>query len=164
MLLISLVCIPLLLLGSTLLPCGLFHRFDNKNTIDTIEASACLMGVSSWTSSIGQCTWYHTAKLRWQNCNGQQSWFISSLSLLFCLLLPWLQPGQHEASSRPMAASSGFRCSPGHAILGDVVCIAPLHRHGHCNGQQRRYIFLLSPPLLFDQIMAKRPCYGPFLN
>jgi hypothetical protein len=65
--------------------------------IDAIEASACLMGVSSWTSSIGQCTWYHTAKLRWPNCNGQQSWFISSLSLLFCLLLPWLQPGQHGA-------------------------------------------------------------------
>jgi hypothetical protein len=33
-----------------------------------------------------------------------------------------------------MAASSGFRCSPGHAASGDVACIASTPPHGHRNG------------------------------
>ncbi len=32
---------------------------------------------------------------------------------------------------RPMAASSGFRLSPGHAALGDALRIALARRHGH---------------------------------
>jgi hypothetical protein len=54
--------------------------------------------------------------------------------------------------------------SPGHAALGDHVCIAPSHRHGYQNGQQKWYICLMLPPFAFDSsfIIAKRPCYGPF--
>ncbi len=40
------------------------------------------------------------------------------------------------ASSRLMVASSGFRCSPGHAASGDATCIASMPPHGHGNGQQ----------------------------
>ena len=77
--------------------------------------------------------------------NGQQS---------FCLLSPWRPPRQYGASSRPMVAFSGFYESHGP--------LPPLHGHGYQNGQQRRYICSLSPLLLFDQHIAKRPCYGPF--
>ena len=61
-----------------------------------------------------------------------------------------------------MLGFSGFYESPGPHPLGNVHGIAPLHRHGYQNGQQWRYICLLSPPLLFDQKIAKRLCYGPF--
>ena len=61
-----------------------------------------------------------------------------------------------------MAAFSGFYESPGPPPSGDACGIAPSHRHANKNGQQRRYIGLLSPPLSFDQNIAKRPCYGPF--
>jgi hypothetical protein len=61
-----------------------------------------------------------------------------------------------------MAAFSGFLYSPGHAALGNAICIAPLHCHGYQNGQQRRYICSLSLPHLFDQNVAKRPYYDPF--
>ena len=37
----------------------------------------------------------------------------------FCLLSPWRPPGRYGVSSCPMAASSGFWWSPGHAALGD---------------------------------------------
>jgi hypothetical protein len=47
------------------------------------------------------------------------------LLLLFCLLLPLRPLGGYAASSRPMAASSGFRSSPGHAALEDAICVAP---------------------------------------
>jgi hypothetical protein len=61
-----------------------------------------------------------------------------------------------------MAALSGFYDIPGPPLSGNAAVIAPLHRHGYQNGQQRRYICLLSPPLLFDQNIAKRLCYVPF--
>jgi hypothetical protein len=61
-----------------------------------------------------------------------------------------------------MVAFSGFYKSPGPPSSGDTRSIAPLHRNGYQNSQQRRYICSLSPPLLFDQNEAKRPCYGPF--
>ncbi len=47
------------------------------------------------------------------------------LLLLFCLLLPLRLLGGYVASSRLMAASSGFRSSPGHAALGGAICVAP---------------------------------------
>jgi hypothetical protein len=61
---------------------------------------------------------------------------------LYVCLLPWRPLGQYVASSCPMAASSGFRSSPGHATLalGDAVCIAPAHRRGHQNGWWTRCI------------------------
>jgi hypothetical protein len=52
----------------------------------------------------------------------------------FHLLLLWRLLGQYGASSRPMVASSGFPGSPGHAVLGDAVCIALAHRCGHRSG------------------------------
>ncbi len=85
--------------------------------------------------------------------NGQQSWSI--FPLLFCLLLAWQPLGQYRASSCPMAASSGFRSSPGHAKLGNAICIAPLHRHGHQNGQQRSNILMPSSILSSTITVAK---------
>jgi hypothetical protein len=64
---------------------------------------------------------------------------------LFCLLLAWWLLGQYGASSCPMAASSDFQSSPGHAASGNAICIAPVHCHGHQNGQQWRNILM---PLL----------------
>jgi hypothetical protein len=59
--------------------------------------------------------------------------------LLFVCLLPWRLLEQYGTSSCPMAASRGFWYSPGHAVLGNALCIAPTHRHGYRNGQQRRW-------------------------
>ena len=49
-----------------------------------------------------------------------------------------------------MAAFSGFYESPGPPPSGNVRGITPFHRHDYPNGQQRRYIHLPSPPLLFE--------------
>ncbi len=54
--------------------------------------------------------------------------------------LPWRPLGQYVASSCPMAASSGFQSSLGHAALGNNICIAPVHCRGHQNGRQTRCI------------------------
>ena len=75
---------------------------------------------------------------------------------------PWRPPGQYGASICPMAMFSGFNESPGPPLLCDACGIVPLHHHGFRNGQQQRYVCLLSPPLSFDQNIAKRPCYGSF--
>ncbi len=90
--------------------------------------------------------------------NGQQIWsiFLSS----FCLLLPWRSLGRYGVSSCLMAASNGFRGSPGHAALGDAVCITPAHHHGHWNGQWQRCTCSSLLPFLW-QYIAIRPCYGP---
>jgi hypothetical protein len=53
-----------------------------------------------------------------------------------------------------MAASSGFRCSPGHAESGDAACIASTPHHGHQHGPQRRGI-RLPPPISLGIIVAK---------
>ncbi len=83
---------------------------------------------------------------------GQQSWSI--LLLLFCFLLPWQPLGQYGASSYPMAASSGFRGSPGHAASGNAVCIAPKCSHGHQNDLQQWCIRVLPPLFLLTIILA----------
>jgi hypothetical protein len=71
--------------------------------------------------------------------------------LLFCLLLTWRPLEQYGASSHPMAASSGFLYSSGHAAfaLGDAACIASMCQYGHQIGMQQRYICLLPSPFLF---------------
>jgi len=61
-----------------------------------------------------------------------------------------------------MAAFSGFYKSPGPPPLVDARGIAPLHYHCHRNGPQRRYICSPPLPILIDQNIGKRPCYGPF--
>ncbi len=93
----------------------------------------------SWNSSIGQCVWYCTGALpRPSKWPSKLAHFLSSC----CLLLPWQPLGQYGVISHPMAASSGFPNSPGHAPLGNAICIAPVHRHGHQNGQQLRNILM----------------------
>ncbi len=75
--------------------------------------------------------------------------------LLFVCLLPWQPLGRCVASSCPMAASSGFRSSPGHAASGDAVCIAPTHCCGHQNGWQTRCIHSSSSILSSTITVAK---------
>jgi hypothetical protein len=79
--------------------------------------------------------------------NGQSFRYI--FSLLFHLLLPWRLLGQYRASSHPMAASSGFQSSPGHAASGNAICIAPAHCCGHQNSQRMRCICLSLLPCLY---------------
>jgi hypothetical protein len=81
---------------------------------------------------------------------------------LFCLLLLWRPPGQYGAIICPMAAFSGFYKSSRPPPSVNARGIAPSHCRGYRNGQRRRYIRSLSPPLSFDQNVAKRPCYGSF--
>jgi hypothetical protein len=71
------------------------------------------------------------------------------------LLLPWRPLGHYGASSLPMAESSGFQGSPGHAVLGNAVCIAPMYSHGHRNGLQWRCICFLLPLILITVIVAE---------
>jgi len=54
-----------------------------------------------------------------------------------------------------MAASSGFRCSPGHATSGNAACIAATPHHGHQHGPQRRGIRSPPPPISLGIIAAK---------
>jgi hypothetical protein len=105
-----------------------------------------------WTSSIGQCAQYCTsAPPRSSKWPAKLVHFL----LLFCLLLPWQPLGQYGASICLMAASSGSRSSPGHAALSNVICIAPAHRRGHQNGQQRSGICLLLLLFCLTLLVAK---------
>ena len=74
---------------------------------------------------------------------------------MFCLLSPWRPPRRYGASSCSMAASSGFRCSPGHDASGDAACIASTLSHGHQNEQRRRCIRSSPPPFSLGVIIAK---------
>jgi hypothetical protein len=85
--------------------------------------------------------------------NGHQSGYINTS--LFCLLSPWWPPRRYGASSRPMAASSGFQCSPRHAASGDAAFVASTPHRGHHNGLQRRGICSLPPPISLGIIIAK---------
>ena len=102
----------------------------------------------------GCCTRYSTAALRWPS-KWLSKWVHITLLLLFCLLLPWRLPKWYRASSRPMVASSGFQCGPGHAALGNAACTASTPPHGHRNGQRQRCILLLLPPFSLGVIIAK---------
>jgi hypothetical protein len=75
--------------------------------------------------------------------------------LCFGLLSPWRPPGRYWASSHLMAASSGFRNSPGHAASGDATIIASTPPHGHRNCLQQRCVCSSLPPFLLDRIVAK---------
>ena len=80
---------------------------------------------------------------------------VGAYYILYCLLSPWRPLGQYGVSSRPMAASSGFWCSPGHAALGNATCIASTPPHGHQNGLRRRCIRSPPPPFSLGVIIAK---------
>jgi len=124
--------------------------------IGAIRASACPMAVfSGFYESPGpppSGAQYRTTTLQWPSARPSK-WvhFASS----FCHLLPWRPPGRYWASSRPMAASSNFQCSPGHAASGNAACIASTPPHGHWNGLQLRWICSLPPPFSFGIIVAK---------
>ena len=77
------------------------------------------------------------------------------ITSLYCLLSPWRLPGRYGVSSCPMAASSGFRSSPGHAALGDAAWTASMPLHRHRNGLQRRCIHSSPPAFLLGIIIAK---------
>ena len=99
----------------------------------------------------GYCTSGNSGEICWQQTSAiYQAFFLSS----FCLLLPWQLLGRYGVSSCPMAASSGFQSSSGHAASGNTVCIAPAHRRGHQNGWRMRCICSLPPPFLFAVIVA----------
>jgi hypothetical protein len=76
----------------------------------------------------------------------------------FCIVVlfavTWLPPGQCGASSRPMAAFSGFYESPGPPLSDDALCIASMCPHGHQNGPERRYICSMPPSFLIAVIIA----------
>jgi hypothetical protein len=55
----------------------------------------------------------------------------------------------------PMAASSGFRGSLGHAALVDAICVAPAHLQGLQNKLQWRYISMSSLILSLTITIAK---------
>ena len=93
-----------------------------------------------------------TTALRWP-LKRPSKW--AHITSLYCLLLPWRQQRRYGVSSRPMAASSGFRSSPGHAALGDAACIASTPPHGHQNGLQQRCIHSSPPPFSLGIIIAK---------
>ncbi len=66
----------------------------------------------------------------------------------------WGNMEQVVARWQPMAASSGFWSSRGHAASGNAVCIAPAHCRGHQNGRRMRCICSLPPPFLFAVIVT----------
>jgi hypothetical protein len=86
------------------------------------------------------------------------------ITSLYCLLSPWRPLGWYGVSSRPMAASSGFRSIPGHAALGDAACIASTPPHGHQNGLRLRCICSSPPPFSHGVIIAKDHVMVHFLN
>jgi hypothetical protein len=77
------------------------------------------------------------------------------LLIVVCLPVALVAAGRYGANSRPMAASSGFQSSPGHAALGDAVLIALVHRRGHQNGRWMRYICSSLPTFSLTLFIAK---------
>jgi hypothetical protein len=93
----------------------------------------------------------HTKMCRDQNCVGPTGAFRSKVPTFGCrgdmsptcrrLSQPrshWWPPGGYNMNTHPMAASSEFQGSHGHAALGDAACIASTPPHGHRNGLQWR--------------------------
>jgi hypothetical protein len=87
--------------------------------------------------------------------NGHQSGYMIHRCFVCCRPGGRQPPRRYGASSRPMAASSGFWCSPGHAASGDAACIASKPHHGHQHGPQRMGISLPPPPIPLGIIVAK---------
>jgi hypothetical protein len=78
--------------------------------------------------------------------------FVNCCLFAYC---PLQQLGRYVASSCPMPVSSGFLSIPGHAALGNAICIAPAHCHGHRNGRRTRCICLSSLILSSTITIAK---------
>ena len=142
---------------------ALFHdeieELTGVGVSDWCYRSECSPNGSVWwllwkpsTSSIGWCARYSTTPLQWPS-KWPSKWVHNKS--LFCLLSPWRPPRRYGASSRPMVASSGFRCSPGHAALSDAACSASTPHRGNRNGPQWRGICSPPPPILIGIIVAK---------
>ncbi len=93
--------------------------------------------VKPWTLSIRRCARYRTAASQWSS-KRPAKWVYCLIVVL--LIVALADAGQYGASRRPMPASSSLRSSPGHAALGDAVCIAPEHCRGHGNSRRMRCI------------------------
>ena len=135
--------IPLLLLGANMSAGALFHDKLYKTTSFGVSLwccrSECLPnGGVKWllrkpqTFSIR----LHTSASQWP----------SKWPAKWVLIVAPVAAGRYGASSRPMAAFSGFWWSPGFAALGNALRIASAHRHGYQNGPQWRYICSPPPP------------------
>jgi hypothetical protein len=83
---------------------------------------------------------------------GQQR---GTFCIIVFLLCPWRPSGQYRANSCLMAASSGFRRSPGHAASGDTTCFASTPPHDYRNGLQRRNIRSLPRIFSLTLLVAK---------
>ena len=91
--------------------------------IGNIGVSACpMVAFSGFHESHEPPPWGDecdsTAASRWPS-KWPAKWVHVASSL--CWLSPWWPPGWYGASNRPMATSSGFWCSPGHAASGDAT-------------------------------------------
>ncbi len=149
-----------MLVGAILLLCARFQHVDNEKHKKHVAMSLLCyrtyylpdggiqwLLVKPWAFSIKRCVQLLTGALLLPLKRPAK---LVYLFIVVCLLLPLQPPGQYWASSCPMAASSGFRYRPGHAALGNAVCIAPAHCHGNQNGQQRRCIHSSLLPFLYD--------------
>ena len=102
---------------------------------DNIGVSACPMVTFSGVyESHKSPPWGVARVIVPPHCDGHQNGHQKGYILHRCFVCcqpGWRPPRQYRTSSRPMAASSGFRCSPGHAASGDAACIASTPPHGH---------------------------------
>jgi hypothetical protein len=129
--------------GAFLSTRDLFLQVDNEKTqknqrmhdqlllLATIIAQ-CWRPVA-YSGALDLLYWAMRAGIILAHCHGHQNGQQSRCMFLFLfyLLLPWQPLGRYGASSRPMAASSGFWGSPEHAALSNAACIAPMCLHSH---------------------------------
>ncbi len=144
--------IPLLKTGAFDLTHNLFLRFSQLKTSNTTGVAMSLLCYWLQYLPYGHLVASNKALdlLHWEicsivpaHCRGHQNghFFWCICWLLFVCLLPWRPLGQYGVSRRPMAASSGFWSSPGHAASGNALHIALADRRGHWNWRQTRYIW-----------------------
>ncbi len=144
-----------------MLICNLFVQVDDEKTQknqgrhDQLQLSATILPrwrrLMASNKALNLLYWAMHAVLyrRTAAAIKMGSLFSKCFLLLFCLLLPWRPLGQYGVSSYLMAMSSGFQSIPGHAALGDAVCIALAHRRGHQNGRRMRCICSSLSPRLY---------------
>jgi hypothetical protein len=73
------------------------------------------------------------------------------VDIFYIVVLFW----QYGVSCHPMAGSSGFQCSSGHAAWGNAACIAPL------KWPATEVHLLVTIIFLHDTTHSKGPCNGP---
>ncbi len=102
------------------------------------NGSAQWLLVKPWTSSIWQYVRYHTST------PPRPSKWPAKLVHFVVVVVVYCCPGsrlrQYGVSSSLMAATSGLWGSPGHAALGNAICIPPAHLQGLQNGSWWREV------------------------